>query len=449
MIFTKLIRSESGNVMATALGVLSVTGVLTASVFSVSGRLSDSSNKSRGAKKALAAADAGLEAAVYRMNKQNLQNTTDCFTVQLVAKVNGECPGQTGSLGNGASYTYHVTPALGVGDTCAGVPISYTGSQALSIVQRCVTAAGVADGVTRRIQARVASYIGLSLFSLGIVGLERIELKNSAKVTATIGSNGTISLGNSNQVTGVELGPSAPNVSIGSSNSVGLVTRRSVSQGNHVLAPVDVGNSATVNDNIRLTNGQDAKSNVTFSSATRVLTMNNSSTLTLGGGTYNWCKFYASNSAELNIAAGAKVRIFIDSPDRPGSGCASGTGTFKASNSIEINNPGPAENLQIYVYGRHSSGSGNPDVEFENSVDFNKGFIYAPQSTVEFKNSAEMVGAIAAERVEFKNSVDFAWDPTLANLRARTLSMYYKTAWKECWSKQASASDPESGCTTN
>ena len=447
MLFNRLIRSESGNALISAIGVLSVTGVVTATVFSVSTQLSSTSNKSRDTKKALAAADAGLEAAVYRLNKQNVQSTTQCFTTQLVAATGGECPGQTESLGNGSGYTYYVTPALGASDQCAGLPVSHA-SSSIGVTQRCVTVAGTSNGVARRVQARVASYIGLSLISMGLLGLEGVELKNSSSVNAWVGSNGQIEMGNSNTVTGVELGPSAPNVSIGDSGSVGSVVRRSASQGNHVLAPVDVGNSATVNDNVRLTNGQDAKSGVTFNSTTRELEMGNSSSLTLGGGTYNWCDFEATNSAQLTVAAGVKTRIFIDSPERPGSGCASGTGRFVAKNSINISNSGPAENLQIYVYGRSGSDEDDPDVEFKNSVNFSKGFIYAPQSHVEFKNSADITGAVNSKTIAFKNSVTFTWETSLADLRATTLSMFYKTAWKECRAAQTSAADPESGCTS-
>lgn len=446
MLMRKLIRSESGNAMATALGVLSVTGVITATVFSVSTQLSGTSNTSRDAKRALAAADAGLEAAVYRMNKQNLENTSDCFTTGLASQVNGECPGQTESFGNGSSYTYYVTPALADGETCAGVPISYTGTAAVAVTQRCVTSMGTANGVNRRIQARVASYIGLQLLSLGILGLDRVDFKNSGQINAWIGSNGQIDFQNSSTVTGVELGPSAPNPTFSNGSSVGSITRRSVSQGSHILAPVDVGNSATVNDNLRLTNGQDATTNVTYTHSTRVLQGTSSASVTLGGGTYNFCKFAADNSMTVNIAAGAKVRIFIDSPTRSGSGCAAGTGTMSANNSITFNNPGPAENLQVYVYGTSSNGSTNTDVDFKNSVVFNKGFVYAPQSKIFFQNNANWTGAIASKQVEFKNSVNFTWTPSLANLRADTLSMFYKTAWKECRSTQTSSSDPESGC---
>lgn len=443
-----LLRNESGNAMAVAMGVLAVTGVITASVFAVSVNLSSSSNKSRDGKKALAAADAGLEAAVYRMNKQNLENTTSCFTTGLVAPVNGVCPGYTESLGNGSSYTYYVSPALADGDSCAGVPVSYTGDDDVTIVQRCVTAAGTSNGVTRRIQARVASYIGLQLFTIGILGLDTVKINNGSTAATVVGSNGNVTIGNSNSVTGLQLGPSAPNATVGPTSVVGSTERRSVSEGSHVLAPVDVGNSATVNDNARITDGRDASANVTYNAATRVLTMGNNSSLTLGGGTYNFCKFEATNSATLNVAVGAKTRIFIDSPDRAGSGCAAGTGTFTAKQALTINNPGAAENLQIYVYGRSSSGADSLDVVFDNTFSLNKGFIYAPQSAVEFKNAAIVVGAVASTSIDFKNTVHFTWDATLADLRAETLSVFYKTAWKECRSQQLTSTDPTSGCTT-
>jgi hypothetical protein len=66
---------------------------------------------------------------------------------------------------------------------------------------------------------------------------------------------------------------------------------------------------------------------------------------------------------------------------------------------------------------------------------------------VEFKNSANFTGAINAKSVAFKNSVNFTWTSSLAAMSASTLSMFYKTAWKECRSSQTSANDPESGCT--
>lgn len=446
----RLIRIESGNATAIALGVLVVTGVLSASVFSVSARLGDTSNASRDTKRALAAADAGIEAALYRMNKQNLQDTQSCFTTQLTAPTAGECPGFSENLGNGTSYTYFVTPALDADDRCAGLPVQTTNNTGtVAVVQRCITAIGEAGREARRVQTRAAAYIGLSLMDLGIKGRDRVSFDNSAVIDSWVGSNGQIEFGNSSSADGLEIAPSAPDPILGDSTSAGPIIRRTAAQGPHVLSPVDVGDSATVNDNARITNGLDQSKNVSFNAATRELTLGNSSSITLGGGTYNFCKLRATNSAKINIAAGVKTRIFIDSPDREGSGCAAGTGTFVGENSVEFTNVGPAENLQIYVYGRPESGNGALDVHFKNSFNFNKGFIYAPNSPLEFKNSVNFYGAIVGKTIDFKNSVNFHWEPSLSSMRAETLSMYYPSAWKECRSRQTSPTDPESGCQTS
>ena len=85
-------------------------------------RLSDTSTASRDAKRALAAADAGLEAAMFRMNVLGLQSTSKCFTTAAVDPATGtdpetggtpsagECAGVADDLGNNSSYTYYVTP---------------------------------------------------------------------------------------------------------------------------------------------------------------------------------------------------------------------------------------------------------------------------------------------------------------------------------------------------
>lgn len=453
------LRDERGNALVTAIGVLTVTSVLTASVFAVSTRLSDSSNRSRDAKRALSAADAGLEAAIYRINKQNVQTTAKCFTNELVDAVAGECTGWTEDIGNGASYTYYVTPALADADTCAGLPVDdsvINGVQ--TIMQRCITSVGSANGQTRRVQARVASYIGAPIFPEdGIVGLQKVKVKNSAGVNGYLGSNGSIELGNNSSTNTVVLGPSAPNPTFGNGSSSGEVLRRSSSEGNYVLAPIDFGDSATDNDNDRIPEGDDfSAGSVSYSATQRVLTMGNNAVLTLGGGTYNFCKLTMGNNAQITIAVGAKVRIFLDSPDRAGSDCTpagmdgedareAGYGTITMGQNANWNNTQDAINLQMYVYGWDD---GSHEVDFNNSNVMNAA-IYAPQSELIWNNSGTVTGGVAAREVEFKNTAVFTWSASLASLRARTVSIYYRTAWKECRRAPTTATDPESGCTTS
>jgi type II secretory pathway pseudopilin PulG len=473
----RLIKQETGIALATALAVLAVLSVMSASVFAVTQRLSDTSTADRDAKRALAAADAGMEAAMFRANKLGLQSTSKCFTTEAVppgsppytdpetgtTPAAGECPGVKEDLGNGATYTYYVTPELQENDVCAGLPVHYTDDTGkVTVTQRCVTSIGKAGNERRRVQERIASYIGTQLFPVGgILAINGLKVQNTAIVSGALGSNGQIQLGNNSSVSGgIELGTaSTPPPVLGSGTTLGgPVTYRSESDGAFVLAPVDMGNTATENNNSRITSGQDAGSNVTYNPTTRSLTLANNGSLTLGGGTYNFCKVELGNNSYITIAVGARVRFFLDSPDRTGSGCipsgmtaatarAAGYGGMVLGEGSNFNNPGNAINFQIYMYGY---ADGSQTVEFNNTSAMNAA-IYAPNSNLVWKNTAGITGGVAASTVEFKNSAQFAWAGdsngfSLSDLRTDTVSVYYRMAWTECRRKRTVATDPESGC---
>lgn len=477
----RLLRDQTGIALPTALGVLTVVGVLSASVFAVSMRVNDTSSASRDAKRALSAADAGIEAATFRMNEQGLQATSRCFTTEAVlpgtgtdpetgtTPADGECAGYSEDLGNGSSYTYYVTPELNEGDVCAGLPVSHADTTGkVTVTQRCVTSIGEADGERRRVQARVASYIGSQLFPVGgILAINGLKVNNTAIVSGVLGSNGQIELGNSSQVSGgIELGEaSTPPPILGNGTTLGgPVSYRSEAKGAFVLAPVDMGNTATENDNDRIVSGHDAGTNVTYDHDMRSLTIGNNGSITLGGGTYNFCKVVMGNNSYITIAAGARVRFFLDSPDRTGSGCipssytgseseraaqarAAGWGGMVLAQGSNFNNPGHAINFQIYMYGYND---GSHTVEFNNTSAMNAA-IYAPNSNLIWKNTAGITGGVAASTVEFKNSATFAWAGetggfSLSDLRTDTVSVYYRMAWAECRRARTATTDPESGC---
>jgi hypothetical protein len=482
------LREEAGIALPAALGVLAVVGTLSTATFAVSMRLNDTSTASRDAKRALAAADAGLEAAMFRMNEIGLQSESKCFTTEAVDPASGtdpetggtpaagECAGIEEDLGNGSGYTYYVTPALDDTDVCAGLPVHTTDPEGeVTITQRCVTSIGEAGDERRRIQARVASYIGMQLFPVGgILAINGITVKNTAIVNGVLGSNGEIELGNNSYVGGgIQLGTaSTPPPTLGNGSTLGgPVTYRSEAEGAFVLAPIDMGNTATVNDNNRIATGQDSGSKVTYTNtanAPRVLSIGNNGSLTLGGGTYNFCKVTLGNNAFITIAAGAKIRFFLDSPDRLPAGTqddcipdnytgtasqkaatarANGYGGMELGQGSNFNNPGHAINFQIYMYGYTD---GSHSVEFNNSQAVNAA-IYAPSSELIWKNTAGITGAVAASKVEFKNSATFSWAGgagqfDLSELRTDTVSVYYRMAWTECRRIRTAASDPESGC---
>ena len=478
-----LLREQRGVALPIALGVLVVVGVLASSVFAVSLRLNDTSTASRDAKAALAAADAGIEAATFRMNAAGFQDTSACFTTAGVepglgtdpetggTPGAGECAGVSETLGNGSSYTYWVTPELEDGDMCAGLPVKHSDAEGqVTVTQRCVTSVGQSNGERRRVQARVASYIGTQLFPVGgILALNGISTKNTAIVGGVLGSNGLIELGNNSDVSdGIELGSaSTPSPVVGSGTTYGDVSRRSDADGAFVLAPVDMGNTATENDNGRLLpGGGDSASGVTYDPVMRNLTVANNGSLTLGGDTYNFCKITLGNGAMVKVAEGAMVRLFLDSPDRTGSGCIpaefTGTESERAAqaraagwggmtlgqNSNFTYDFGHAIHFQIYMYGYNEPGT--HIVDFYNSNTMNVA-IYAPQSKIIWNNQGAVIGAVSAYAVEFKNTASFTWagddSPfSLGDLRTDTVSVYYRMAWAECQRVRTTTTDPESGC---
>jgi hypothetical protein len=474
----RLIREQNGIALPAALGVLVVIGLLSSSLFAVSLRLNDTSTASRDGKRALAAADSGLEAAMFRMNVLGFQDTDQCFTTEGIEPATGtdpetgtspaadECAGMEDDLGNGSSYTYYVTPELEDGDVCAGLPVHHSDAEGeVTVTQRCVTSVGEVNGERRRIQARVASYIGTQLFPVGgILAINGIKVKNTAIVEGVLGSNGQIELGNNSVISdGIELGTaSTPPPILGSGSSLGgPVTYRSEADGAFVLAPVDMGNTGTVNDNGRIASGQDAGQNVTYTNTAanpRTLSIANNGSLTLGGGTYNFCKVTLGNNSYITIAVGAKIRFFLDSPDRAGSDCipsgmtaaqarSAGYGGMVLGQGSNFNNPGNAINFQIHMYGY---ADGTHTVEFNNTSGMNAA-IYAPSSNLIWNNTAGITGGVAASTVEFKNSATFAWAGSssgfsLSDLRTDTVSVYYRMAWAECQRVRTATADPESGC---
>ncbi len=466
-------RCTRGTALPTALGVLSVVGLLSASLWSVGIQVTDSSTASRDAKRALAVADAGLEAAVFRLNRQNIQTSTQCFTTTLVAPQSGECPGYTETFANGTTYTYYVSPTLSPGDTCAGLPVTQsTMNGVATIVQRCVTAIGVANGEQRRVQARIASYEGAPIFPKpGILGLNGVTAVNNSSVVGYIGTNGKVTLGNNTIASTIELGTNGT-YQLGTGSQIGQLIQRTAAQGDFVLAPVDFGNSATTNDNWRIVScsaatacspPKDSSTNTTYTNtatAPRTLSMATGGTLTLGGGTYNFCKLTLANNTTITIAAGAKVRIFIDSPDREGSGCipkntngtamtstqwkAAGYGSMAMGQGANLVNTNREDSLQLYIYGWND---GSQVIQLNNSAKLNLALV-APQTKIFFGNSGAINGGVAAREVEFKNGADFTWGASLSELRATTLALYYRTAWNECRRTPTVATDPESGCST-
>jgi hypothetical protein len=174
------------------------------------------------------------------------------------------------------------------------------------------------------------------------------------------------------------------------------------------------------------------------------------STVQLRGGDYSLCQLDFLNNTTVTIPDGEIVRIFIDSPDRKSptsSSCAAreGAGTIVAPNQVVLNPTGEAEQLQLYVYGTSNDSLTNPDVWFKNGLTMNA-TIYAPNASVQIKNSGNIVGGVVGKNVDLKNNAKFTWPTSILDMELPGTKGTVRRGWFECNPTAPNPNDPESGC---
>lgn len=445
----RLTAAEDGIAMAVAVMILFVVLTLATAAITASVQTTSTTQRDNSVKTALAAAEAGLETATYRMNMLHPEESGKyCIgqsAVEVASETGGYCKGVEETLGNGSKFTYWTSEALGSSSSCVGQSVTSQDT----VLQRCVVAEGAVGKVKRRVTERIASFVARPLFPVtGVTGYKKLTIENNSYVKGAAGSNGKVTIKNNAEVTeATVLGPSGE-LSVGNNGKSGTVFKRSTSEGPIPVGSVDPGNSATENKNYYIANyltsprkePYDKAEKVTYSEETRKLSMSNNATLVLKEGTYNFCSFEAQNNATVEIASGAKVIIYIDSYNDPNSKCPkSGSGVFKIWNNAEIKNPSADPTaLQIYVY----DGSGEFYVKNNGTL---YATIYAPLSKVNIENNGTVHGAITADELELGNNFKFEWDERDKGIKTGTVGNYYRSSWGECTPEKGSGS-PQSGC---
>ncbi|CAB4923494.1 unannotated protein [freshwater metagenome] len=427
---------DRGSALVAAIGALLAMGLLAGVALQASVAGSDGTTADARARQALQAAEAGLQRATYRLSM--LQPAADrCVTTVVLDPVAGGCPASPPeSLGNGSSFSYRTTTALPGTGSCAGLTVR---TQA-ALTQRCITATGTTDGVVRRVQIRVAAYASTPLFPVaGVLGLEAVSMNGNVTLpTTTAATNGVLTANGNVRTAGTVLGP-AGTVRTTGNVQVGPVATRSADEGPFVLGDVDPGSSATVNDDARIVNGlrtppvapYDAVSSgsaVTFDPATRALRAAGNATITLGGGIYNFCSVQIAGNLTLQIAPGAKVAWYVDSPDDPNGGCPPGSGGFSVGGNFQTGQAGGDPTaFQLYVYGTADRRHG---VTIRGNAAL-RATIYAPRSDVHIAGNAQVIGGVAARTVTLDGN-GMVWDGRAGTLQTESRGSYHRTAWREC-----------------
>ncbi|HEV2975555.1 MAG TPA: hypothetical protein VGX69_11285 [Solirubrobacteraceae bacterium] len=463
------LADDAGFVVPMALIVLLVLTALVGAAIAVATNNSKSTTHDATSKAALAAAEAGLQVASYRLSMLKPVEA-QCINESAVATpTSGYCKTVTAEpLGNSASFQYTTTPALASGTKCAGETITAVSGK----IQRCITSEGQLAGAEPvvRLQTRVESTAGESLFGIkGILGLEEVLVSGSVKATALVTSNKKIiGEGSAAFEQGFELCPGGTfKPEAGKERNHGGVTVHGVggmsSAGPEwektrsstecpIKATTSTGHAtSTENEDVRITNKEDPKSEgygavpikgeepVFTGTPKYQLTVGNGGEgqLTLEGSKYYFCSVEVSGKLKINpVSATKKVEIFIDSHETNSNCPASGGGVFKLNGAGRVENTYGAGSLLIQV-----AGKGKISLEAGGSITAS---IYAPESEVVLSGAAALTGAIVGNKVKM-TAGSFLYSEESASWKGSNGGGggYGRQSWVQC---TPSGTTPETGC---
>jgi hypothetical protein len=406
--------------------------------------------RDKNAKRAMQAANAGIQEAVYQTNLMQ-PGTGKCVlkdpTSRLLSKgdvASGWCAAQTEDLGDGATYSMQVSNE--------GAPT--TSSSGLPIVQRTVVSTGAVNGVKRRAVVTINAATGSPLFPPGyaVAVRDSVDMKNNAQISGHLGSNGTINLKNNSHVCGnITAGPGKTTLGQNDTQCAGF--NKDPMQEPFDLQPVDLSGPKASNDNVRLTNMKASPqgtprdtcttcSKVTWSATTRVLTIENNATLTLGGNTYLLCRLdFKGGTIQIPSGRTTPLIIYIDTPEN----CGGTTGMGSVVMDGTITNLSPTHALGIFVAGSSKKAT---SVELPSNDANSPIGIYAPNSNIVMKNNVQFTGAIVSKSLTVMNNAHFTWHPSIDGLLSGSPVRFYQVAtgsYKECTSASTTTT-PSDGC---
>ena len=473
--------------MPVALSVLLLVTTLAGAGLVAAGHASSATTHGTDRMLALAAAEAGVDVAIYRLDNVSPAPTgSQCVTTSAGAPNGaGQCSDGPESIGNGMTFSFV--------DTTVGDPGAYCLGQVLPAADRCVTAEGTVHGVSRPAQVLVTSSSaggsgGTPAFVVnGIEALGGYRLDTSnAGMTIPIATNGTARFTQAYTVFGTNNCPSAgpyacnglyltsPNGKLWCDTSV-ICDVRDGDNGSNITpcgngygpcGPSTPTSPPLTDVALTLTqlpasiwNSVHATNIDTTGISGGTITNNEwsgSGGLTIQPGNYYFCKFSLGTSSSLNLPSSPSgpVNIYIDSPtDTTGPGSTacpsvssdSTVGSFNVSSSTYFNSSQNASMFNVYVYGQQasttcdSSGSSTGcDINLgNNDSTATHAAFYAPQSGLYLGVSAKYVGGAAVAYFHQNNSSSWSFDSSLSTATVPGTSTsgpttFSRAGWHEC-----------------
>lgn len=396
------LRSEEGVALPVAVGVLMIILVLTAAVFEQGVVSSGAATEDRRVKRAVQAADAGVDVALHRMGKVIPPAGEDpCPVVDPLSGGGTDfeeyvsdggqwwCPAVSEDLGGGASYTYRVS--------------------ALAGGEQWIVSTGTVDGLARRVKVRKSTEVTPLFGDYSVFSDGTLELDSNAQITGTGGSNGDVRLGSNSRI----CGPARP----GPGRSVIPATpNNGCSSGSHLSTPAPsvrafppVVVNPSPDGNARLKCVLDtctSSGDISWTSASKRLKIDSDSTLTIGGSAYVFCQLEVNSNGRLIVPtkpAGQFVDIYIDAPSR----CRGSSRLLLDSNAKIVNQGGNPATVRIWVAADVNGNAGSVEM---NSNATATAMIYAPKSDVRLDSNARLTGAIIGETVRLNSNSGVTYD---------------------------------------
>jgi Tfp pilus assembly protein PilX len=419
---------ERGFILATSVIVLLVLLLTMTAITLAASDNTTSSFRAGSSTQALAAAQAGEQIALFRVN--NAPGTS------------GASSGN-GTLGNGATYSYTVSSLTSSSSPCTGLYVS--NSSALN--QDCISSTGSSHGVSQTVEERVAGYVPqTSLFPVnGIFAINGISTTQIGG-TFSLGSNSTLSLTNANlsALTGqIEYlaGDLRQSQNAGEQCTGTCTPVLESSPGITVPSVADSVYAAAKTTNSDTTGITFV--NASYSSSTYILTAtNNSASATFSPGTYYFCGINVggfSNFA-INTTGSGIVRIYIDSSYRSGSPCTTGEGNiYGAGNSTaSVNSGGTSSNLQLYLYGQPGCTTSCPPAITNMNATTMYADVFAPNSYMD-PTSLTLYGALVVGDLTDQGALTATYQQPSSSGSGSSSSTFYPTATAICPNSYATA----------
>lgn len=390
-------------------------------------------------KSAFAAADAGANQALLHYNRILTTASAPCLVpgtggVLVAQKPAGWqpgtswCPAVSGSVAEGTfaygSFTYQARPG-----TTGGLEIVSTGQ---------------ADGVSRRIELTSKPGSNNPFSSFGVIGRDGISLASNTQIDANVATNGSITTASNSLV-------ACDTAQVGVNGTAGNGVQCQETHGTIILPPVLQGDAATVNDNGRITDGSDVRTNLSdtaWNSTSRQLNLNTNSSITLGGSRYSFCKLTLNSNSALYVANGATVQIFFDSPEA--CGLPSGTTQLDMQSNTRITGTsGLSPSLQLLFVGstgtpfRQTKITLNSNTQVSNTNCEQQFILYAPLTDISMDSNSGYCGAIAGKSLTLSSNTVISSDPNAANFNLPGVP-YLVDHFVEC--STAATGSPDAGC---